>query len=65
MIRVDDEVSDQLLHIVMFPKFHKPKLSQRFVVSCANGAIKYLDRSVTFGLKDLFLLEYAVKSYRD
>ena len=30
------DVKDILPHIVLFPKFHKPELSQRFVVSYAE-----------------------------
>ena len=54
LLRGDDKVSNKLPHIVMFPKFHKPKLSQRFVVSYANCAIKNLARNVTFGLKEVY-----------
>ena len=32
-IGLESDVKDILPHIVLFPKFHKPKLSQRFVVS--------------------------------
>lgn len=54
LLRIDDKVFNRLPHIVLFPKFHKPKLSQRFVVSYANCAIKNLARCVTFGLKEIY-----------
>ena len=40
---------DELPHIVLFPKFHKPKLSQRFVVCYANCVIKPLAKLLTLG----------------
>ena len=44
----------RLPHIVLFPKFHKPKFSQRFVVSYANCFIKPLASRLTLGLKAVF-----------
>ena len=52
-INVDDG-DNRLPHIVLFPKFHKPKLSQRFVVSCANCSIKPLASRITLGLKAVY-----------
>ena len=45
---------NRLPHIVLFPKFHKPKLSQRFVVSYANCTIKPLASQITLGLKAVY-----------
>ena len=42
---------DTLPHIFLFPKFHKPKLSQRFVVSYACCSIKPVAQRLTLGLK--------------
>ena len=52
-INVDDG-DNRLPHIVLFPKFHKPKLSQRFVVSYANCSIKPLASRITLGLKAVY-----------
>ena len=41
-------------HIVLFPKFHEPKLSQRFVVSYAICTIKPLAKRLTLGLKAVY-----------
>ena len=46
--------TNRLPHIVLFPKFHKPKLSQRFVVSYANCTIKPLASQITLGLKAVY-----------
>lgn len=54
LLRIDDKVVYRLPHIVLFPKFHKPKLSQRFVVSYASCTIKNVARCVTFGLKEIY-----------
>ena len=45
---------DRLPHIVLFPKFHKPKLSQRFVVSYSSCVIKPLARNIPLGLKAVY-----------
>ena len=45
---------DILPHIVWFPKFHKPVLSQRFVVSYSDCTIKPLAKYVTLGLKAVY-----------
>ena len=41
-LNIDNDLNedDILPHIVFFPMFHKPKLSQRFVVSYANCTVK-------------------------
>ena len=43
-------------HIVLFPKFHKPKLSQsaKVVVSYAKCIIKPLARNIRLGLKAVY-----------
>jgi hypothetical protein len=43
-----------LPHIVLFPKFHKPKLSQRYVVSYSNCLVKPLAIRLTLGLKAVY-----------
>ena len=53
-IGLESDVKDILPHMVLFPKFHKPKLSQRFVVSYANCIIKPLARNITLGLKAVY-----------
>ena len=53
-IGLESDVKDILPHMVLFPKFHKPKLSQRFVVSYANCIIKPLARNITLGLKTVY-----------
>ena len=45
---------DILPHIIWFPKFHKPVLSQRFVVSYYDCTIKPLAKNVTLGLKAVY-----------
>ena len=45
---------DKLPHIILFPKFHKPVLSQRFVVSYSNCLIKPLARHLTLALKAVY-----------
>ena len=47
-------IKNKLPHIVLFPKFHKPKLSQRFVVSYANCSIKPLASRLTLALKAIY-----------
>ena len=39
---------------IFCPKFHKPKLSQRFVVSYAKCIIKPLARNITLGFKAVY-----------
>ena len=41
-------------HILLLPKFHKPKLSQTFVVSYAICTIKPLAKRLTLGLKAVY-----------
>jgi hypothetical protein len=53
-IGLKSDVKDSLPHMVLFPKFHKPKLSQRFVVSYANCIIKPLAGNITLGLKAVY-----------
>ena len=54
-LKVDtDEVQNKLPHIVLFPKFHKPTLSQRFVVSYSSCLIKPLAKHLTLGLKAVY-----------
>ena len=43
-----------LPHIILFPKFHKPVFSQRFIVSYASCMIKPLARLLTKGLKAIY-----------
>ena len=55
-LNIKEHVSNDnsLPHIVLFPKFHKPKLSQRFVVSYASCTIKPVAERVTLGLKAVY-----------
>ena len=46
--------AEKLSHIVLFPKFHKPKFSQRFVVSYADCFIKPLSSRLMLGLKAVY-----------
>ena len=48
------DIDEKLPHMVLFPKFHKPNLSQRFVVSYASCAIKPLASRITLGLKAVY-----------
>ena len=41
-------------HIIWFPKFHKPNLSQRFVVSYASCYIKPLTSRISLALKAVY-----------
>ena len=45
---------DTLPLIFLFPKFHKPKLSQRFVISYACCFIKPVAQRLTLGLKAIY-----------
>ena len=49
-----DDLSNNLPHIFLLPKFHKPQLSQRFVVSYYNCFIKPLAKVLTTGLKAIY-----------
>ena len=54
-LKVDTSVSkDELPHIILFPKFHKPTFSQRFVVSYSSCLIKPLAKRITLGLKAIY-----------
>lgn len=53
-LSTDSDIEDKLPHIVLFPKFHKPKFSQRFVVSYSNCLIKPLAKRITLGLKAIY-----------
>ena len=55
-LNIKEHVSNHnsLPHIVLFPKFHKPKLSQRFVVSYASCTIKPVAERVNLGLKAVY-----------
>ena len=44
----------RLPHITAFPKFHKIKLSERFVISYASCLIKPLSRSICLALKSIY-----------
>ena len=48
------QIDNRLPHIVLFPKFHKPKLSQRFVVSYASCSVKPLAARLTLALKAVY-----------
>ena len=50
----DVDIIDKLPHIVLFPKFHKPSLSQRFVVSYANCTVKPIAQRLTLALKAVY-----------
>ena len=52
-ISVDME-NKQLPHITAYPKFHKIKLSDRFVISYASCLIKPLSRSICLALKFIY-----------
>jgi len=45
---------NNLPHIMLFPKFHKPILSQRYVISYSSCSIKPLAKKVALGLKGVF-----------
>ena len=49
-----DDLTNNLPHIFLLPKFHKPQLSQRFVVSYYNCFIKPLAKVLTTGLKAIY-----------
>ena len=44
-------LDNSLPHMVLFPKFQKPRLSQWFVVSYANCTVKPLVKGLTLALK--------------
>ena len=44
----------RLPHITAYPKFHKIKLSERFVISYASCFIKPLSRSICLALKSIY-----------
>ena len=50
----DIDSKDKLPHIVLFPKFHKPKLSQRFVVSYSSCTVKPIAKRLVLGLKAVY-----------
>ena len=52
-ILVDME-NKRLPHITAYPKFHKIKLSERFVISYASCFIKPLSRSICLALKSIY-----------
>ena len=52
-ISVDME-NKRLPHITAYPKFHKIKLSERFVISYASCLIKPLSRSICLALKSIY-----------
>ena len=55
VLNIDDTNKDDVLpHIVLFPKFHKPKFSQRFVVSYACCTVKPIAQRLTLGLKAVY-----------
>ena len=43
-----------LPHITMYPKFHKPKMSQRFLISYSNCFIKPLCKVVSLALSSVY-----------
>ena len=45
---------DTLPHMFSSPKFHKPSLKMRYIVSYSNCSIKPLAKMVTLGLKAIF-----------
>ena len=47
-------LDNSLPHMVLFPKFHKPRLSQRFDVSYANCTVKPLAIGLTLALKAVY-----------
>ena len=47
-------LDNSLPHMVLFPKFHKPRLSQRFVVSYSNCTVKPLAKGLTLALKAVY-----------
>ena len=49
-----DVENKRLPHITAYPKFHKIKLSERFVISYASCFIKPLSRSICLALKSVF-----------
>ena len=55
MLNIDSTNKEDVLpHIVFFPKFHKPKFSQRFVVSYASCTVKPIAERLTLGLKAVY-----------
>ena len=52
-ISVDME-NKRLPHITAYPKFHKIKLSERFVISYASCFIKPLSRNICLALKSIY-----------
>ena len=61
-----EDLNNQLPHIVLFPKFHKPKLSQRFVVSYVSCVIKPLASRITLALKAVYqqVISYSNMIYK-
>ena len=54
------DIDNKLPHMILFPKFHKPKFSQRYVVSYANCSCKPLAKTVAQGLK---AISYQINNY--